>query len=68
MPHTETLPPRLLTEDDVARMTGLTNDTLRTWRCKRKGPAYRKLGSRVLYDEADVAAWIAAQPRFHHAA
>ena len=54
---------QLLSESQVAGLTGLSKGTLRTWRCRRKGPPFRKLGSRVMYDERDVAAWIASQPR-----
>lgn len=59
-------PAQLMSEEDVARMTGLKVGTLRVWRSRRKRPAYRKLGTRVLYELADVTAWIEAQPRTTH--
>ena len=58
---------QLLTENEVATLTGLSRGTLRTWRCRRKGPPYRKLGTRCLYDAAELAVWIAAQPHVRHA-
>jgi len=58
-----TQPPQMLTENAVAQLTGLSKGTLRTWRCRRKGPPFRKLGGRVVYDAADVTAWIESHPR-----
>lgn len=46
-----------LTEQDVARITGLSLATLRRWRAKRAGPAFAKLGSSVRYRREDVALW-----------
>ncbi len=57
---------QLLSESQVASLTGLSKGTLRTWRCRRKGPPFRKLGSRVVYDARDVTAWIQSQPLTVH--
>ena len=46
-----------LTEEEVARRYGLKVQTLRNWRFKRCGPAYRKFKSAVRYYEADLEAY-----------
>lgn len=50
-----------LTNDEAAALIGITPNTLRFWRCKKKGPRYFKLsGSKqagVRYDLADIEAW-----------
>jgi hypothetical protein len=35
--------------------------TLANWRSSGGGPPFYKIGSRVLYDDADVDAWLAAR-------
>ncbi len=42
----------------------LAKQTLARWRCEGRGPAFLRLGKRVLYGEADVEAWLSAK-RFH---
>ena len=37
--------------------------TLANWRSSGKGPAFIKVGGRVMYDDADVDAWLHAQRR-----
>lgn len=55
----------LLDNEQTAPLLGITPGTLEVWRCKGKGPRYIKLGrakqSTVLYDPADVRAWIESQ-------
>jgi predicted site-specific integrase-resolvase len=46
-----------LTEKVLAPRLGLSVRTLQRWRWQGKGPAYLKLGGRVVYREADIAAW-----------
>lgn len=50
---------RLLTPQQlVERWQGaITLVTLSTWRSRKLGPAYIKIGGRVLYREDAVAAW-----------
>jgi len=43
-----------LNNNDAAEYLGIRPDTLATWRCKHKGPRYAKIGTRVLYDLADL--------------
>lgn len=53
--------PNLLTTTEVADLARTSPETVRYWRHIGKGPRSFKLGRRVLYDEADVLAWIEAQ-------
>ncbi len=43
-----------LSVDQVAQATGLSVTWLNQLRCAKKGPAYLKVGHRVLYRPADV--------------
>ena len=49
--------------DAAARYTGLSASTLNKLRVFGGGPAYLKLGRRVVYDAADLDAWLATQRR-----
>lgn len=52
----------ILTMAEVSTRTGVPLDTLRYWRhVGEGGPKSWKLGRRVVYDEADVEAWLDAQ-------
>lgn len=52
----------LLTPNEVARLTGLSEQTLRNWRWKKRGPAFCKIGrgGRCRYRREDVEAWLAS--------
>ena len=52
----------LLTEHEVARITGLSVASVRRWRLLRSGPKYLKIGASVRYKPEDVAAWIESRP------
>lgn len=52
----------LLTEHDVARITGLSVASVRRWRLLHQGPRYLKIGSSVRYRPTDVTAWIESRP------
>lgn len=54
---------RHLTEHELAERLRLSVRTLQRWRWQGKGPAYLKLGRRVVYRLADVEAWEAANQR-----
>jgi predicted DNA-binding transcriptional regulator AlpA len=56
--------PIVLSANQVARLLGLSISTLAKMRLSGAGPAYSKLGRRVVYRPEDVDAWIAAN-RFH---
>lgn len=49
----------LLTEEEFASALGVTTNTLMTWRSRREGPEYTKLGKTVFYRREDVRTWIA---------
>lgn len=50
---------KLMSADDAAEyLGGLARSTLATWRYKGEGPKFIKQGTRVLYDQADLDAWI----------
>jgi predicted DNA-binding transcriptional regulator AlpA len=53
---------------ELARRTGLATSTLTKMRLRGDGPPFVKLGSRVLYDDAAVDAWLASQPQFRSTA
>ena len=50
-----------LNTQEAADWLGLKPCTLEAWRCRKKGPRYSKLGSRVMYDEDELETWFAAQ-------
>ena len=50
-----------LTTEEAAAYTGLSKSTLARNRWKKTGCKYRKLHGRVLYDVADLDAWIQAE-------
>ena len=46
---------------EAAAYLGIQPNTLEVWRCKHKGPRYSKLGTRVLYDKADLDEFFASR-------
>lgn len=60
--HQSTQQLRLLNTPQAAAILGISPNTLKLWRHKKRGPAFIKLGdspqSGVAYDEADVRAFI----------
>ncbi|MBM3756929.1 MAG: helix-turn-helix domain-containing protein [Acidobacteria bacterium] len=56
------MPQELLTERDIARLTGLSVASVRRWRLIKAGPPYRKIGAAVRYKPEEVAAWIDSLP------
>ncbi len=46
----------LLVPSQVARILGVTINTLAMWRHRNQGPDYLKIGGRVRYDASDVDA------------
>lgn len=51
------LPTRYLRTPEAARFLGLSGRTLEKHRTYGTGPAYRKLGGRVVYALEDLQAW-----------
>jgi len=52
---------RYMTTAEVAALLRTPPETLRFWRHRGKGPRSWKPGAHVLYDRADVEAWIAEE-------
>ena len=55
------LPPRYLRTPEAARFLSLSGRTLEKHRTYGTGPAYRKIGGRVVYRLDDIEAFEAAQ-------
>ena len=51
------LPPRMLRTQEAARFLGISLRTLEKHRTYGTGPAYRKLGGRVVYAIDDLESW-----------
>jgi predicted DNA-binding transcriptional regulator AlpA len=51
------LPPRYLRTPEAARFLSLSGRTLEKHRTYGTGPAYRKLGGRVVYSIEDLQTW-----------
>jgi predicted DNA-binding transcriptional regulator AlpA len=56
-PNLAGIPPRFLRTPEAARFLGLSGRTLEKHRTYGTGPAYRKLGGRVVYALEDLQAW-----------
>lgn len=54
----------LLTEDQVCKKLGIKLSTLRTWRCRGKGPRGIKTGRKVLYRPDSVQAYLLSQETY----
>lgn len=50
--------PKYLTTNQVADILGLTPGTLRSWRIRKQGPPYLKIGVLCRYDESELNEWI----------
>ena len=62
MEGTSYQPQDLLTEREVARITGMSVATVRRWRLFRQGPTYIKIGAAVRYKPKDISAWLESRP------
>ena len=56
-PETAALPPRYLRTKEAAEFLSLSARTLEKHRTYGTGPAYRKLGGRVVYSVEDLESW-----------
>ena len=54
---------QLLTTREAAEFLRLSSRTLEGWRVTGGGPAFFKVGSRVLYDQGELALWLRAGRR-----
>ncbi len=48
----------LLSEEEVASITGLSVETLAQWRSQKRGIPYLKIGRAVRYDPVDVQKYL----------
>lgn len=51
----------LLTQSDLAAISGQSEVTIGRWRRQGAGPAFLKLGRKVMYRRVDVEAWLNQQ-------
>ena len=58
-PDAVPMPPRYLRTKEAAVFLSLSPRTLEKHRTYGTGPAYRKLGGRVVYSVEDLQAWVA---------
>ena len=49
-----------LTEEEAAAYIGVSPATLRSWRCRERGPRFIKVGRRVGYLRKDLDAYLSA--------
>lgn len=54
---------RMLRTEDASNYTGLSASTLTKLRLTGGGPEYIKLGKTVVYDPADLDAWLSSKRR-----
>ena len=59
----KTEPARKLPVSEAARFIGLSKSTLDKLRLSGGGPIYLQLGRRILYDVADLEAWLTSKRR-----
>jgi excisionase family DNA binding protein len=52
-----------LTRKEAAQYLRLSNRTLEKWACLGEGPAFRRLGRRVIYDREELDAFAARDRR-----
>jgi len=44
----------IVSDVEASELLGLKPQTLRNWRCQSRGPAYSKIGRRVIYAVQDL--------------
>lgn len=54
---------KLLTTKEVAELLSVRFNTLEIWRVQGKGPKFKKIGRKVLYDQQDVFEYLESQTR-----
>jgi predicted DNA-binding transcriptional regulator AlpA len=63
MSHDEPAAPRLLNVTEAAQRLGMSVSFLNKARLSGEGPIFIKIGTRVAYDPADLAAWLDVRKR-----
>lgn len=59
--HTSAEQPARMNTATAAEYCGLAASTLRTWRHTGKGPRSYSLGTKVIYDRADLDDWLTSE-------
>ena len=49
---------QVLTTEDVMKLTGMSDITLRRYRMEKRIPYYRKTAKLIYYDKDEINAWI----------
>lgn len=62
IPAPDTAPASMATPAEVSAYLRRSRGTLANWRSQGKGPLWSKPGGSILYDWADVYAWLASEP------
>lgn len=52
-------PKGMMSDLQAAEYLGVSKNTLRHWRCEKRGPAYVKNGRAARYSRKDLDAWMA---------
>ena len=53
--------PRYINSKEAEKLLGLKPNTLRSWRCRRIGPPYYKVGRNVMYCYYELLEWLKAR-------
>jgi hypothetical protein len=62
-PDTDHVLAGYMTIEELAAELDMAAMTLALWRMRQKGPAYIKVGRKILYSRTTVKEWIASQVR-----
>ena len=54
-----------ISREQLARVLGLTADTLSRWEARRQGPPCTRIGRKTFYRRAAIQEWIRAQEQAH---
>ncbi|WP_319779984.1 helix-turn-helix domain-containing protein [Maridesulfovibrio sp.] len=49
-----------VTQEQASKLTGIPEGTLKNMRCRREGPPFSKIGSKVVYRTKDLEAYLEA--------
>lgn len=52
-----------LSESETAEVLRVKKETLRNWRCQRKGPPRIKIGRKIFYRREALVAWMQSQEK-----
>jgi len=57
-------PSKMMRPPEAAHYLGLSESSLAKWRCSGTGPAYMKVGERVVaYDQSELDSWLRSRSR-----